>query len=149
MANFNISRAIQLVNNASIHAKRMITTTLRTAGFIEESVEEFPFSYMDKKGGDEDITQYLRKIESLVQNFGDSIDKAIAKESKAQRKFAKSKITRLIQEQVENWKPLEVFTEIRMETLFSIFQTRVDSLSRLFLYKQIDQIKYQEVNNVK
>lgn len=138
----NIHISIKLINDASVHAKRVTLATLNAAGVIDESIRELPFCYLENKEGEEAVKRYLIEIELLVDKFGKLVEKGIIAESKAIKSWGNIRISQMIREKMGNWQPLEIFTEVRLAILYTFFQERVESISRMFLYKRIDQIKY-------
>ena len=147
--NTNIELSIQLVNNASVYAKRVSTATLNTAGVINTAITDIPYAKLMKSvDGNQTAKLYLDRIAQQVERFGERLDKAIACETAWIRTKDSLSQIKGVRNLLKDWKPLALITELKAAALFDWYQFRIDQISKAYLNQLIEQIQFMEVKNV-
>ncbi len=145
----NIELSIQLINAASVYAKRVSTVTLNTAGVINTAITDIPYAKLMKSvDGNQTAKLYLNRIAQQVERFGEKLDKAIACETAWIRTKDSLSQIKGMRNLLKDWKPLALITELKAAALFDWYQFRIDRISKAYMNQLIEQIQFMEVQNV-
>lgn len=147
--NKNIELSIQLINAASVYAKRVSTATLNTAGVINTAITDIPYAKLPRSVDRDELTKlFLNRIAQQVERFGEKLDKVIACETAWIRKKESLSQIKGVRNLLKDWKPLALITELKAAALFDWYQFRIDQISKTYLNQLIEQIQFMEVKNV-
>lgn len=147
-SNINIDLSITLINDMSIYAKRVTTTTLQTSGVIKDAINESSYAefLINPQSGSLE-RDYLEKVASLVEQFDQLVDQTLTVETGAiKRKEELSKI-KLLRRLLKEWRPMELMTKGWINVLYAWFLYRIDQISKTYLNQLIENIHYKENEN--
>jgi hypothetical protein len=123
-------------------------TTLHTGGVIKASIADIPCVIFRKEPNWDSLeSDYLEKIATEVEQFGQKVDQAIAIENGMINRKEELIKVKLLQNVLKDWEPMSMMTKGWINVLYDWFQYRIDQVSKTYLNQLIEQIHFMEVGN--